>query len=231
MHGSSLASPAFQRLVYVALRALIDELGVQTFNAAIHNIQLLPAGGTERGAAASAASVMGGPGGSSSSSSSAGSVAGNGSTGGAAAAMGAFDARGRPLPVRARIVSRGKLSNGASDFGGLEVFGGASIGGLGEGQGPVLTRGCVRHERLATACFNACTHHPYLPASLQATPTPSASTRRSQRCMASCRLCSDRRGPLTLEACPALPTSLGALHDITSHGTALGALGGRRDTS
>lgn len=32
------------------------------------------------------------------------------------------------LPVVARVVSRGKLSNLASDFGGLEVFGGASIG-------------------------------------------------------------------------------------------------------
>lgn len=33
MHGSSMASPAFQRLLYTALRALIDELGVATFNA------------------------------------------------------------------------------------------------------------------------------------------------------------------------------------------------------
>jgi hypothetical protein len=39
---------------------------------------------------------------------------------------GAFPA-GRP-PVVARLVSRGKLDNAASDFGGLEVFGGASIG-------------------------------------------------------------------------------------------------------
>jgi hypothetical protein len=31
-------------------------------------------------------------------------------------------------PVIARLVSRGKLSSAASDFGGLEVFGGASIG-------------------------------------------------------------------------------------------------------
>jgi len=36
--------------------------------------------------------------------------------------------RGMALPVVARVVSRGKLSNLASDFGGLEVFGGASIG-------------------------------------------------------------------------------------------------------
>ena len=33
VHGSSMASPAFQRLLYTALRALIDELGVATFNA------------------------------------------------------------------------------------------------------------------------------------------------------------------------------------------------------
>eukprot|EP00191_Tetraselmis_sp_GSL018_P023294 CAMPEP_0177624068 /NCGR_PEP_ID=MMETSP0419_2-20121207/29272_1 /TAXON_ID=582737 /ORGANISM="Tetraselmis sp., Strain GSL018" /LENGTH=222 /DNA_ID=CAMNT_0019124729 /DNA_START=845 /DNA_END=1513 /DNA_ORIENTATION=- len=31
-------------------------------------------------------------------------------------------------PIMARVVSRGKLSSRASDFGGLEVFGGASIG-------------------------------------------------------------------------------------------------------
>ena len=33
VHGSSMASPAFQRLLFTALRALIDELGVATFNA------------------------------------------------------------------------------------------------------------------------------------------------------------------------------------------------------
>jgi len=32
------------------------------------------------------------------------------------------------VPVVARIVSRGRLSSAASDFGGLEVFAGASIG-------------------------------------------------------------------------------------------------------
>ena len=32
------------------------------------------------------------------------------------------------FPTHCRIVSRGKLSNQASDFGGLEVFAGASIG-------------------------------------------------------------------------------------------------------
>lgn len=33
-----------------------------------------------------------------------------------------------PRQPHCRIVSRGKLSNQASDFGGLEVFAGASIG-------------------------------------------------------------------------------------------------------
>lgn len=41
--------------------------------------------------------------------------------------MPAAFAPGRP-PVVARLVSRGKLDNAASDYGGLEVFGGASIG-------------------------------------------------------------------------------------------------------
>ena len=87
-----MASPAFQRLLFTALRALVDELGVFTFNASIHNIQL-SSGGSQ--------SPQGG---------------------------GALRSRGMPLPVVARVVSRGRLSNQASDFGGLEVFGGASIG-------------------------------------------------------------------------------------------------------
>ena len=81
VHGASLRCGAFQTLVFVALRTLIDELGVQSFNAGIHNI-LVP--------------------------------------GAVAVPAGA--------PVVARIVSRGRLSSAASDFGGLEVFGGASIG-------------------------------------------------------------------------------------------------------
>ena len=71
----------------------------------------------------SAPSVLGGPGGSSGASSRSGSGASLAAGGG-----GAFDERGRPVPVVARIVSRGRLSSAASDFGGLEVFGGASIG-------------------------------------------------------------------------------------------------------
>ncbi len=41
MQGSHMRSPAFQLLFYAALRTLIDELGVRTFNAAIYNIPLL----------------------------------------------------------------------------------------------------------------------------------------------------------------------------------------------
>lgn len=155
VHGSSLGSPAFQRLLYTALRALIDELGVATFNAggatgrwrggprvvegagfqegrplrcfrdqfsslrlfcwpaAIHNIQVQPAPGGDDDAVAS-----------SSASTSSGSIASSS----AASRAGFLQPRRGPLPVVARLVSRGKLSSQASDFGGLEVFGGASIG-------------------------------------------------------------------------------------------------------
>ncbi|KAL4422818.1 hypothetical protein ABPG75_009015 [Micractinium tetrahymenae] len=110
VQGSSLGSPAFQRLLYTALRALIDELGVATLNAAIHNIQIQA--GLEADGASSSVST------------SSGSIA---SSGGASAA-GFLQPRRGPLPVVARVVGRGKLSSQASDFGGLEVFGGASIG-------------------------------------------------------------------------------------------------------
>jgi hypothetical protein len=40
VHGSDMRSPAFQLLFFAALRALIDELGVRTFNAAVYNISL-----------------------------------------------------------------------------------------------------------------------------------------------------------------------------------------------
>ena len=97
IQGSSMTSPAFQRLLFTTLRALVDELGVSTFNASIHNMQLSSGGGGSSGSAA----PQGG---------------------------GVLRSRGMPLPVIARVVSRGRLSNQASDFGGLEVFGGASIG-------------------------------------------------------------------------------------------------------
>jgi hypothetical protein len=97
IQGSSMTSPAFQRLLFTTLRALVDELGVSTFNASIHNMQLSSSGGGSSGSAAPQGD-------------------------------GVLRSRGMPLPVIARVVSRGRLSNQASDFGGLEVFGGASIG-------------------------------------------------------------------------------------------------------
>lgn len=78
--GSSLKSEAFQKMFYIALRTLIDELGHQTFNAGIYNIDIDDSAGSSEGV------------------------------------------------VVAKVVARGKLSSAASDFGGLEVFSGASIG-------------------------------------------------------------------------------------------------------
>ncbi|PRW33028.1 hypothetical protein C2E21_8036 [Chlorella sorokiniana] len=129
VHGSSMASPAFQRLLYTALRALIDELGVATFNAAIYNIDLAAPGGSGSASGSSVVSGMGGSTPSTPSSSSSGGSASGGSAGlGMGPPGGYAHPRGMALPVVARVVSRGKLSNLASDFGGLEVFGGASIG-------------------------------------------------------------------------------------------------------
>ena len=98
VHGSSMASAAFQRALFAALRALIDELGCATFNACVYNIQLGDDGGAANGRLSQPYGGVGGGGG------------------------------GQALPVVARVVGRGKLSSLASDFGGLEVFGGASIG-------------------------------------------------------------------------------------------------------
>lgn len=61
---------------------------------------------------------------SSSASASSGSIASSGG----GSMNGFLQPRGLPTPVVARVVGRGKLSSQASDFGGLEVFGGASIG-------------------------------------------------------------------------------------------------------
>eukprot|EP00891_Asterochloris_glomerata_P009797 jgi/Astpho2/9797/Aster-x0870 len=80
VHGlGGLRCQHFQAAVHLALRTLIDKLGVTSFNVAVtgHNV--------------------------------------------------AQDAN-RQQPVIARIVNRGSLSSQASDFGGLEVFGAASIG-------------------------------------------------------------------------------------------------------
>ncbi|GAB4820069.1 hypothetical protein N2152v2_007115 [Parachlorella kessleri] len=104
IQGSHMCSPAFQLLLYVALRALIDKLGVKTFNAAIYNVSLQGPG---------RAGVLGQQG--QQQAQQPGSVED-------------MWAAGEPMgPVLARVVSRGKPSSQASDFGGLEVFGGASI--------------------------------------------------------------------------------------------------------
>jgi hypothetical protein len=43
VHGTSMTDAAFALGLHAALRALIDGLGVRTFNAAIHNV-VLPGG-------------------------------------------------------------------------------------------------------------------------------------------------------------------------------------------
>ncbi|KAK9844700.1 hypothetical protein WJX74_005673 [Apatococcus lobatus] len=82
--GQKLACKTFQSMMFAALRALIDHLGVATFNAAILGIR---------------------------------------------PPYSQSHPQSPPFPgVQARIASRGNLSSKASDYGGLEVFGGASIG-------------------------------------------------------------------------------------------------------
>ena len=102
IHGSSITCPAFQMLFYAALRALIDDLGVQSFNAGIHNIPTLidRENTTENNNRNSKQDKK------------------NDNT----------NINFFAPPVVARVVSRGRASGGASDFGGLEVFAGASIG-------------------------------------------------------------------------------------------------------
>lgn len=110
--GDHLGCPAFKRALHCALRALVDRLGARTFNAALLNIDLgapPPEDGTllasARAAGASAWLAR-----------ARGDGAGGASGGGGGA------------PVVARVVGRGKLGSAASDYGCLEVFGGASIG-------------------------------------------------------------------------------------------------------
>ena len=92
VHGASATSPAFVRLLHVAMRALIDRCGITSFNACVLGMSIT---------AAEAPAEAGEGGG-------AGLVDGVG--------------------VTARVVSRGKATSRASDFGALEVFGDASIG-------------------------------------------------------------------------------------------------------
>ncbi|BDA47698.1 hypothetical protein COCOBI_10-5490 [Coccomyxa sp. Obi] len=109
VQGANLGCPCFQALLHTALRALIDRLGSATFNVGIFNIRC---GGQGSGVQSSLR---------------------RGESGAAGDQMpGALEAPtmnfGAEPPVLARIVSRGKLSSRASDYGGLEVFGKASIG-------------------------------------------------------------------------------------------------------
>ena len=91
--GKSLDCPAFQALFYSSVRALIDELGVQSFNAGIY--PRYACGGGGEGDKENQQEVVG---------------------------------RGIGSPIIGKIVSRGRISSASSDFGGLEVFGGATIG-------------------------------------------------------------------------------------------------------
>lgn len=88
---------------------MIDDLGCISFNLAVLNIPTDTFTGT----------VTNGQAGN-----------GSGSSAGVHGGAGARSAAGAPpaQPVVARIVSRGKANSAASDFGALEVFGGASIG-------------------------------------------------------------------------------------------------------
>ena len=104
--GSHMRSRAFQLALYASLRTLVGELGVQAFNAAI-TFDPVAVGSS------SSSICSWGPG---------GGAGGAGGAAGSSAPAGAADG-----PCTARVVSRGRLASGASDFGGLEVFGGASI--------------------------------------------------------------------------------------------------------
>eukprot|EP01025_Chloroclados_australasicus_P042692 TRINITY_DN45392_c0_g1_i2.p1 TRINITY_DN45392_c0_g1~~TRINITY_DN45392_c0_g1_i2.p1 ORF type:complete len:194 (-),score=16.42 TRINITY_DN45392_c0_g1_i2:89-670(-) len=99
--GSHAGSPALARALHAALRVLIDDLHVCTFNVGIFNLSVAePTNGSQ-------------------------SPRMDGTT---VDELLRQSSRTNKRPVVARIVSRGKLSSKASDFGGLEVFAGASIG-------------------------------------------------------------------------------------------------------
>ncbi len=147
--GSHMGCRAFQSLLHAALRALIDGLGLSTFNAAVLNVD--PSAPHPQAAlldeiAELCSSEGGGSGSSGISSISVSEAAGEAAEAGSrlqqllkqrrlqVAPLSADDLwvppsfpAARP-PVVARLVSRGKLDGASSDFGGLEVFGGASIG-------------------------------------------------------------------------------------------------------
>jgi hypothetical protein len=107
VHGASVTSPAFVRLLHVVMRALLDRCGVVTFNATVTGLSLappLPPRGAAAHAPASSEALL------------------------QAAAEDEEAALFGSGGVTARVVSRGHAASRASDFGALEVFGGASIG-------------------------------------------------------------------------------------------------------
>ena len=136
--GSHLGCPAFQALLHAALRALVDGLGASTFNCAALNVDL--AAPHPNAALLEAAARFGdgadGSGEGDEDEFDAAAVARLRAAQRAVAALpveqlwvpDSFAVAARAPPVVARVVSRGKLDAAASDFGGLEVFGGASIG-------------------------------------------------------------------------------------------------------
>lgn len=97
--AAGLGSPAFTWALHAALRALIDTLGSQAFNVGILNVPCGGAGSWENGEV---------------------DEVGRGG--------GAHDGATQPPLMLARVVSRGLMSSLTSDYGSLEVIGGASIG-------------------------------------------------------------------------------------------------------
>lgn len=122
--GSHLGCPAFKRLLHCALRTFVDGLGIQTFNVGVLNldVEAPPPAGSSVWANAAGARVA-------AFCAAAGGVASSNGCGSGGDGAGGNGAAGVPrAPVVARIVGRGKLGSAASDYGCLEVFGGASIG-------------------------------------------------------------------------------------------------------
>lgn len=114
VYGAYMCCPAFQRMLHAALRALIDGLGCGTFNVGLLNLDLAVPPPAGVGLARQHWRSVAGP-----------AADGVGIVSISSEVDGSLWPR---APVVARLVSRGKLSSAASDYGGLEVFGGASIG-------------------------------------------------------------------------------------------------------
>lgn len=141
--GGGLTCPAFVAALHASLRALIDGLGVQTFNCGLLNVSLEPsplpgaADVLEGDAAMFGDGLADGRRSAMCGEDSPTAASGHGvisAAGGGDAAYGSDVELGLPpvevgwRPVMARVVSRGKVTSPASDFGCLEVIGHASIG-------------------------------------------------------------------------------------------------------